>query len=161
TADSGRAKVPLQEGEVGPTQSGAIVGTAEYMAPEQAGGKRQEVGPPADIYALGVILYELLTGRPPLQAETPLETLLLVRGEDPLPPGRLRRKLPRDLETICLKCLEKGPKQRYASARALAEDLRRFLAGEPVQARPTPLWVRGLKWARRRPAVAALVGVSA
>src|SRR5262249_18896678 len=127
TADSGRARVPLTEGEAAPTQSGPIVGTAEYMAPEQAGGKRQEVGPAAATYAVGVILYELLTGRPPLQAETPLETLLLVRSEDPLPPGRLRRKLPRDLETICLKRLEKEPRKRYASAQALGDDLRRFL----------------------------------
>jgi serine/threonine-protein kinase len=160
-ADFGLAKILLEAGEASPTQSGAIVGTAEYMAPEQAGGKREEVGPAADIYALGVILYELLTGRPPLQAETPLETLLLVRSEDPLPPGRLRPKLPRDLETICLKCLQKEPRQRYASAQALGDDLRRFLAGEPVQARPTPAWVRGLKWAKRRPASAALLGVSA
>jgi serine/threonine-protein kinase len=160
-ADFGLAKILLEAGEASPTQSGAIVGTAEYMAPEQAGGKRQELGPAADIYALGVILYELLTGRPPLQAETALETLLLVRSEDPLPPGRLRPKLPRDLETICLKCLQKEPRKRYASAQALGDDLRRFLAGEQVQARPTPAWVRGLKWAKRRPAAAALLLVSA
>jgi WD40 repeat protein len=153
--DFGLAKIRLEEGETRLTGSG-VVGTADYMAPEQAGGKRQEVGPAADTYALGAILYELLTGRPPFQAETGIEMLLLVRSEDPLPPGRLRRKVPRDLETICLKCLEKDPRRRYATAQALADDLRRFLAGEPIRARPTPAWERGLKWAKRRPAVAAL-----
>jgi tetratricopeptide (TPR) repeat protein len=160
-ADFGLAKVPLKEGEASPTQNRAIVGTFEYMAPEQAAGKSKEVGPAADTYALGVILYELLTGRPPFRGETWQDTLEQVRCQEPTAPGRLRRKLSRDLETICLKCLEKEPKKRYASAQALADDLRRFLAGEPVQARPTPAWVRGLKWAKRRPALAALLVVSA
>jgi uncharacterized protein with WD repeat len=141
------------------TQSGAILGTPTYMAPEQAGGQSKEVGPAADIYALGVLLYELLTGRPPFHAATPLDTVLLVLSEDPLPPSRLRSKLPRDLETICLKCLEKEPHRRYATAEALAEDLQRFQACEPVQARPAAAWERGLKWVRRRPSVAALLGV--
>jgi eukaryotic-like serine/threonine-protein kinase len=131
------------------------------MAPEQAEGKISAVGPAADIYALGAILYELTTGRPPFQADTVLHTLELVRTQEPVPPTRLQPKLPRDLETICLTCLRKDPRRRYASAQAFADDLGHFLAGEPIRARPTPLWERGVKWARRRPAVAALVAVSA
>jgi WD40 repeat protein/serine/threonine protein kinase len=139
------------------TQSGAVLGTPSYMAPEQAEGKKKEIGPAADIYALGAIWYELLTGRPPFQAESPLSTLLLVRSEEPVHPARLRPKLPRDLDTICLRCLEKKPGKRYASAAALAEDLKRFLDGEPIRARPIGPWERGGKWARRRPVVAALL----
>jgi hypothetical protein len=159
--DFGLAKLlPKEAGLSAQTQSGAIVGTANYMAPEQAGGKLGHVGPAADIYALGVILYELLTGRTPFEGDTAIEVLLRVRTEEPLSPCRLRRKVPRDLETICLKCLHKEPRQRYASAEALAEDLRRFLAGEPIVARPSGLMERCAKWARRRPAVAALMLVS-
>ena len=106
------------------------------------------------------MLYELLTGRPPFKAATPLETVLQVLHEEPVPPGRLQPKLPRDLETICLTCLRKEPQRRYASALALAEDLRRFLAGEPIWARPVGLLERGFKWARRRPAGTALIAVS-
>ena len=142
--------------EKGQTESGVIVGTASYMAPEQAGGRVREIGPTADVYALGAILYELLTGRPPFQGESPMETLLQVLAEDPLPPGRLLPRLPRDLESICLKCLEKAPPRRYATALNLAEDLSRFLAGEPVRARPANAWDRAWKWGRRRPAIAAL-----
>jgi tetratricopeptide (TPR) repeat protein len=163
--DFGLAKLVSDEatlpGRDGQTHSGAVLGTPAYMAPEQAGGGARTVGPAADIYALGSILYEVLTGRPPLQGDTPLDTLLLVRTAEPLPPARLRPRLPRDLDTVCLKCLHKEPAGRYASAADLAADLRRFLAGEPVRARPASAWERGVKWVRRRPAAAALIAVSA
>jgi eukaryotic-like serine/threonine-protein kinase len=142
------------------TQSGSILGTPSYMAPEQAHGRTRDVGPGADIYSLGAILYEALVGRPPFKGETVLDTLELVRSQEPVSPSRLQPKIPRDLETICLKCLQKDPKNRYLSSGALAEDLRRFQAGEPIFARPTPAWERAWKWARRRPLAAALVGVS-
>jgi serine/threonine protein kinase len=141
------------------TQSGTILGTPDYMAPEQAQGKA--VGPPADVHALGALLYQLLTGRPPFTADNPLDTLLRVRLEDPVLLSVLRPKLPRDLEVICLKCLRKEPKYRYATALDLAEDLRRFLDGKPILSRPTPLWERGAKWVRRRPALAAALAAAA
>src|SRR5262249_47434942 len=140
------------------TVSGTIVGTPSYMAPEQAMGDGKKVGPEADVYALGAILYECLTGRPPFKAATTLETAVLVVSEEPVPPSRLQPKTPRDLEAICLKCLQKLPARRYRSAEQLAEDLRRFLALEPIQARPAGLLEQGIKWARRRPAVAGLLG---
>jgi tetratricopeptide (TPR) repeat protein len=146
------------EVEAHTTQSGVILGTPSYMAPEQAAGRASSVGPPADIYSLGVILYEILTGRPPFQEESTLETLLLVRTQDPVSPSRLRPRLPRDLETICLKCLRKQPQSRYSSAAALAEDLRRFLAALPIHARPTPARERVVKWVRRHPTLALLTG---
>jgi serine/threonine-protein kinase len=147
------------DADVSPTQTGAVLGTPSYLAPEQAGGKTREIGPAADVYSLGAILYEALTGRPPFHGETTLDTLEQVRLRQPVPPSRLQPKVPRELETICLKCLEKEPPQRYASAMELANDLRRFLAGEPIRARPTSAWVKGLKWARRHPALAALLVV--
>jgi serine/threonine protein kinase/Flp pilus assembly protein TadD len=145
-----------QEG-AGHTQTGAIIGTPSYMAPEQASGQPKEIGPPADIHALGAILYEVLTGRPPFRGAGILETLEQVRNQDPLPPRRLKPSLPRDLETICLKCLHKTPAQRYTSALALADDLRRFVNYEPIQARRTPLSRRLFRSARRRPLVTAFV----
>ncbi len=151
--DFGLAKlVDAEPGAAGATQSGVIVGSPSYMAPEQAEGHAGAVGPGADIYSLGVILYEVLTGRPPFQEDSALETLVLVRTQDPLSPSRLRPRLPRDLETICLKCLRRQPQARYPTARALADDLRRFLAAEPIRARPTPAWERAIKWVRRHPA---------
>jgi serine/threonine protein kinase len=141
----------------GQTVSGAIMGTPSYMAPEQASGKGKAVGPAADVYALGAILYELLTGRPPFRAATALETLSQVVNDDPVSPSQFQSKTPRDLVTICLKCLEKEPAKRYASALTLAEDLRRFSAGEPILARRTRLPEKLVKWVRRNRIVAALL----
>jgi WD40 repeat protein len=155
--DFGLAKLLGEESGVEQTQSGAILGTPRYMAPEQAAGKAKEVGPAADIYALGVILYELLTGRTPFIGETNLEILLQAQSDEPVSPSRLRPKVPRDLETICLKCLQKESGKRYLSAQELAEDLGRYLGGEPIRARPAGLGTRAWKWARRRPALTAFL----
>ena len=138
--DFGLAKVLSAAGDAGPadvpTLTGAILGTPSYMAPEQAEGRTREVGRPADVHALGAILYELLTGRPPFKADSPLETLQVIRSRDPVAPSRLRPGVPRNLETICLKCLQKDPRHRYADAQALTEDLGRYLDGEAIAARP-------------------------
>jgi tetratricopeptide (TPR) repeat protein len=155
--DFGLAK-RLAEGK-GQTVTGAILGTPSYMAPEQASGRVHDVGPPTDVYALGALLYELLTGQPPFRGQTNVDTVRRVVSEEAPAPSRLCPKLPRDLETICLKCLEKQPAGRYATAQALADDLHRFLGGQPVAARPAGPGERAWKWARRRPAWAALVGV--
>jgi eukaryotic-like serine/threonine-protein kinase len=156
-SDFGLAKRLNQESNQ--TRTGTILGTPSYMAPEQAGGKGKAIGPAADIYALGALLYELLTGQPPFRSENPLETVFLVISQEPVPPRRLQPKVPHDLETICLKCLQKAPAQRYASADDLADDLGRFLAGEPIRARRTSAAQRFGKWVKRKPAVAALLAL--
>jgi serine/threonine-protein kinase len=142
------------------TRAGERMGTPSYMAPEQALGKTDMIGPAVDIYSLGALLYELLTGRPPFRGETAAETELQVINQEPVPPSRLNHKVPRDLETICLKCLHKEPRRRYASAADLADDVRRFQRGESIAARPVGLPERFAKWVHRRPAAAALVGAS-
>jgi tetratricopeptide (TPR) repeat protein len=148
------------EPDMGHTRTGAVLGTPSYMAPEQAEGMTHTIGPAADIYSLGAVLYDLITGRPPFRGNSVLETLEQVRTIEPVPPSRLQTGLPRDLETICLKCLQKDPHKRYATAGDMAADLGRFLVGKPIQARPIPTWERAWKWARRRPATAALIAVS-
>ena len=153
-ADFGLAK--LQERDDGLTLTGTILGTPSYMAPEQAWGGAGTVTAATDVYALGTILYEMLTGHPPFKGSTPLSTLEQVRSQEPLAPSRLQRHVPRDLETICLKCLEKEPRKRYPSAQELAEDLERFAQGRPIQARRAGKVERLWRWCRREPVKAAL-----
>ncbi len=154
-ADFGLAKVLGAESGLTATES--ILGSPSYMAPEQAEGKTRSAGPRADLYALGAMLYELLTGRPPFRGATLLETLQQVKTAEPVAPSRLVPGLPRDIETIALKCLQKDPAKRYESGEALAEDLRRFRAGETIVARPVGSVERTWRWCRRRPAVAGLL----
>jgi WD40 repeat protein/Flp pilus assembly protein TadD len=155
-SDFGIAKSLELEAQQRLTGTEAILGSPSYMAPEQAAGHTSEVGTAADVYALGAILYELLTGRPPFKGATMLETLGQVKTAAVVPPSRLQPGLPHDVETICLKCLRKERARRYASALELAEDLRRYQADEPILARRTSLWERAWLWCRRNPALAAL-----
>jgi serine/threonine-protein kinase len=148
----------LEGGEI--TLSGVPVGTPSYMAPEQARCQREAVGPATDVYALGAILYEVLTGRPPFRAETAVATLQQVLADEPAPPSRLNSQVPRDLDTICLKCLHKEPARRYPTAAALGEDLLRFQRGEPIAARPAGLLERTGKWVRRNPTRSAVLAAS-
>jgi eukaryotic-like serine/threonine-protein kinase len=157
-ADFGLAKRVV--GDSAATDSGRITGTPSYMAPEQAAAA-PVLTTAVDVYGLGAILYELLTGRPPFRTESPLDTILQARTQAPPRPRALNPKADRDLETICLKCLEKDPVRRYGSAEALADDLERWSRGEPIVARPASAWEQLAKWAKRRPGVAALLGVAA
>ncbi|OAI46169.1 hypothetical protein AYO44_11785 [Planctomycetaceae bacterium SCGC AG-212-F19] len=158
--DFGLAK-SMTEQDQAQTGADAVLGTPSYMSPEQAGGKTAEVGAAADIYALGVMLYELLTGQIPFRGDTLMSTLLMVQNDEPKPPVQLQPKVSRDLQTICLKCLEKKPEKRYASAEALAQELGRYLNGEPILARPVSTSERAYKWAKRHPMAVALMGVCA
>ena len=151
--DFGLAK---QLDHAGQTRTGIVMGTPSYMAPEQA-GESKNVGPAVDIYALGAILYELLTGRPPFKGATPRETIVQLTNDDPVPPRNYAPQVPLDLESICLKCLKKNPKERYATASALAEELARYLTGDLIQARPIGWRERAWRLARRRPAVAGIL----
>jgi eukaryotic-like serine/threonine-protein kinase len=153
--DFGLAKI-FSAGGNARTQSGAVLGTPSYIAPEQAEGKGRAIGPATDVYALGAILYEMLTGRPPFKGQSPLDTLRLVLAETPVAVSRLQPKVPRDLETICAHCLEKEPGKRYASALSLAEDLERFENKRPIRARRTGSGERAWRWCRRNPALAAV-----
>lgn len=157
--DFGLAKIVDGESEL--TQTGEVMGTPAYMSPEQTLGIPDQIGPPADVYGLGAILYELLTGRPPLVAADPIRTLELVRNTEPIPPLRLRPDLPKSLNTICLKCLEKLPVDRYPTASALADDLAAFLARQPIKARPPGLIKQGTRWASRNRGLALGLSVAA
>jgi serine/threonine-protein kinase len=156
-SDFGLAK--RLDGAAAPTVTGAVLGTPSYMAPEQAAGSVRDISPATDVYALGAVLYELLTGRPPFKSATHLDTLLQVKTHEPIGPRQLQPTVARDLEAVCLKCLEKSPPRRYPSAAALADDLRRFLDGDPTRARPVGPLGRAWRWSRRRPIVAGLLAL--
>lgn len=153
TPDAGKSAANL-------TVTGQVLGTPGYMPPEQAAGKTDEVSTLSDVYSLGALLYCLLTGRPPFQAANPLDTLLQVLHKEPVSVRQLNPEVPRDLETICLKCLEKDPHRRYATAAEYAADLQRYLHGEPVKARPIGKLTRGWRWCRRRPAASGFLVAS-
>jgi len=146
------------KGGNGLTQTGAVMGTPSYMAPEQAEGKK-DVGPAADVYALGAIPYECLTGRPPFRGSTPLDTIVQVVANEPVPVNQLQPKCPRDLETICHKCLHKDPFRRYRSAADLANDLQAFREDRSIKARPASLFERTRRWVKRRPTKAVLLAI--
>jgi eukaryotic-like serine/threonine-protein kinase len=154
--DFGLAKVFAVGGDM--TATGVIAGTPSYMAPEQASGRRTRVSPATDIYSLGAILYELLTGAPPFRAETPLDTLMEVLSGDPVMPRTINPHVPRGLELICLKCLEKEPEKRYASAAELADDLDRFARGDVLEVRPPTVLQQFWSWTRRQPALVTRLG---
>lgn len=157
--DFGLAKQIDRESSL--TMTGVAMGSPSYMPPEQARGQQDRVGPHSDVYAIGAILYELLTGRPPFSGNTPVATMMQALAQDPVPPRRLNNEVPVDLETICLKCLEKSAERRYPSARALAEELDRFLKNEPIQARPASTLRKAVNWSRRNPlALAALAALA-
>jgi serine/threonine protein kinase/Tfp pilus assembly protein PilF len=157
--DFGLAK-RVDDNAAGQTHTGTILGTPSYMSPEQASGKVREIGRASDIYSLGAILYEMLTGRPPFKAANPIDVIHQVIDQEPVPPRSIEPRVPLDLETICLKCLQKEPARRYDTAEALADDLHRFLVHEPILSRPISTWERAVKWAKRRPATVALLAVS-
>jgi len=154
--DFGLAK--MFAADSGQTATGVIAGTPSYMSPEQASGRRKKVGPASDVYSLGAVLYELLTGRPPFREENPLDTIMQVLSREPVLPRRLNPRIPRPLELIVLKCLAKAPEQRYASAAALADDLEHFSKGESLDARPPHLGQRLWSWTGRQPALASRLG---
>ncbi len=156
--DFGLAK--SQNEDWGLTVDGDVLGTPSYMSPEQAWGKNEDVGPASDIYALGILLYEMLTGKPPFKTAHKHETIQLVRTTEPVKPRTLIPQIPRDLELICLKCLETEPRERFASAKELADELRLFLEGCPIKTRPAPVWERAWKWSRRNPMAALFILMS-
>jgi serine/threonine-protein kinase len=158
-SDFGLAKRDHRPGSGPNTQTGEVLGTPSYMAPEQASGQVRLIGPATDVYALGAILYEMLTGQPPFDAPTAMMSLHRVLHDEPIRPTKLQARVPRDLETICLTCLEKKPQRRYDSADALADDLRAFLAGDAIRARPPSTLERLAQWARHRPTAAALLAI--
>lgn len=143
----------------GQTASGELLGTPSYMPPEQASGKNRNIGPPADVYALGAVLYALMTGKPPFVGDSVMGVLIQVLESEPIPPRSVNASIDRDLETICLKALQKDPLKRYETAKALADDVRRFMAGEPIRARPVSGVERAVRWTKRHPIVASLMGV--